>query len=237
MASLASSSTSQVCRIEENNHSNQATRRRGRRVDFDFRSYIRHNCFFFFLAYLTDVMNLARSRGLVTLLAKDEYGDEWLEIRSTVATYRVPKYNYPTHLCRLIVDSSLGYFVEVLGHCVRKGSLYKDSTHSLNQTETASILTALEGGHVVCQGIESVYKQVPDLHMKTAQELGLSDDMYLTLPDYRYRSHDCLMWIDRRLGPRCLACCQSTSMSSDDEYSRAPIDLRCNTNHPQLHEH
>ena len=193
--------------------------------------------FFSSLAYLTDVMNLARSRGLVTLLAKDEYGDEWLEIRSPVATYRVPKYNYPTHLCRLIVDSSLGYFVEVLGHCVRKGSLYKDSTHSLNQTETASILAALEGGHVVCQGIESVYKQVPDLHMKTAQELGLSDDMYLTLPDYRYRSHDCLMWIDRRLGPRCLACCQSTSLSSDDEYSRAPIDLRCNTHHPQLHEH
>lgn len=185
----------------------------------------------FFLACFAEFINLARSKGLISLTVKDDCGNEWVEIRDAVPTYRVPKFGYPTHLSRLIVDSSLQYYLEVLGYCVQNGSLLlKDVNSSLNRSEAISILCALSGGYIVCAGIESVLDHVPNLHMRGVQEIGNAQDIYATLPDHRYRSNECLKWIDRRIGPRCQAC---KSVSSD--YSIAPMDLRCSSSHHRRH--
>lgn len=172
--------------------------------------------------------NLARSRGFSTTLVKDGNGDDFLEIRPSIASYHVPKYNYPTHLTRLIVNPILQYFVEVLGRCVRNGTLNKDSNHSWNITEIVSILDALNGDFIVCQGVKNVAKLRPDLYMKAAQDVDLCDNLYLTLPDYRYRSLDCVLWMDRGLGQRCANCNSYTSKASDVDFHSHPMDLRCN---------
>ena len=115
----------------------------------------------------------------------------------------------------------------MLGYCVQNGSLLlKDVNSSLNRSEATSILCALSGGFIVCAGIESVLDHVPNLHMRSVQEIGTAQDVFATLPDHRYRSNECLKWIDRRIGPRCQAC---KSVSCD--YSIAPMDLRCSSSH------
>lgn len=169
-------------------------------------------------------MNLARSKGLTALLSRDDSGNEWVDIRQAIATFRVPYFGYPTHLSRLIVDSSLQYFIEVLGHCVQKGSLLCPSaTNSLNYAEITSILCAVNGGHVVCAGIGDMSVQPSDLYMRTVQEIAYTENQYVTQPDNRCRSFECLMWIDRRMGPVCPAC--KTARSFGDK-SVSPIDLR-----------
>lgn len=178
-------------------------------------------------------MSLARSQGLLALTAKDERGNEWVDIREPVASYRVPKYGYPTHLTRLIVDSSLQYYVEVLGHCVQKGSLLcENASNNLNYTEIGSILRAFGGGHIVCAGIDSVSDWVSDSNMRAIQELGNAENKFATQPDQRYRSVDCSMWIDRRLGPSCPAC-KAAKMRDYPDYPASPIDLR----RPSSHSH
>lgn len=186
---------------------------------------------FYFTVYLAEFLNLARAKRLLVLSVKDDCGHEWVEIRQSVASYRVPKLGYPTHLSRLIVDSSLHFFLEVLGHCVQSGSLlFNDSSMSFNYTEATSVLNAVSGEYVVCAGIESLTDRSIDLHMKTVQELGSSGDMYATLPDYRFRSNECAKWIDYRLGPKCFACKSVTDVQTS-EFSAAPIDLRCTPSH------
>ncbi len=176
-------------------------------------------------------MSLARAKGLLTLTVKDDCGHEWVEIRHSVASYRVPQHGYPTHLSRLIVDSSLQYFLEVLGHCVENGSLlYNDNSHSINYSEVTSVLSAVSGEYVVCAGIEHLSNRTADLQMKTIQELGQADNMYATLPDHRYRSNECAKWIDYRSGPKCPACKQAAT-----DLSSAPMDLRCVPTHRHKH--
>ena len=145
--------------------------------------------------------------------------------------YRVPRHDYPTHLSRLIVDSNLQYFLEVLGHCVQRGSFFKDMSSGLNYSEMTSVLCALDGGYRICDGVASFAKRLPAVDAKSAQECGLLRNLDFTLPDHRFRSHDCLKWIDNQLGPSCLPC--RSTMSSID--SMAPIDLRC-TSHLEQHE-
>lgn len=169
---------------------------------------------------------------MITLTMRDDSGNDWLEVRPSVATYRVPQHGYPTHLARLIVDASLEYYLEVLGHCVRRGSLVQADTAGFDYSEAVSIVCSLSGGHVVCSGIETVFCRVSALHMKTVLELGQAENMYVTLPDYRYRSNDCLIWMERRFGPKCPAC-----KEANGAYSSAPIDLRCPATHHSQHEH
>lgn len=49
-------------------------------------------------------------------------------------------------------------------------------------------------------------KRVHQFHPRSALEHGLASKMYFTLPDYRYRSFDCLRLIDANNGTQCLAC-------------------------------
>lgn len=176
--------------------------------------------------HMAEFVNLARSKGLVVMTAKDDCGNEWVDIREAMATYRVPKYGYPTHLSRLIVDCSLQFFIEVLGHCVRKGSLLcKNAPNTLDYSEAASILSALGGGHVVCSGVDTVPYWDSSLHMRTIQEISNAEHKYVTQPDNRYRSLECSLWIDRRMGPSCSAC----KAAKFADYSVSPIDLRRST--------
>ena len=171
-------------------------------------------------------MSLARSKGLLALTAKDDCGNEWVDIREAVASYREPKYGYPTHLSRLIVDSSLQYFVEVLGICVKKGSLLcEDASNNLNYSEIGSILSAFGETHIVCAGIDSVSDWVSDLHMRAIQEMGNAENKFATQPDQRYRSVDCSMWIDRRIG-QCCPACKTAKLRDYPEYPASPMDLR-----------
>lgn len=173
-------------------------------------------------------MNLARAKGLLTVTIQDDCGNEWIEIRHSIAVFRVPNHGYPTHLSRLVVDASLHYYLEVLGHCVQKGSLiFKDARNSFNYSEATSILNALSGGYKACDGIEYLSDRVTNLHMKTVQELGISENIFATLPDFRFRSNDCSLWIDGRIGPRCLACKLASS-----NLVATPMDLRCPSSHP-----
>ena len=56
-------------------------------------------------------------------------------------------------------------------------------------------------------GRGSVLQQVQKFHPKAALEHGLAGRNYFTLPDYRYRSCDCLRLIDSRSGAtQCAAC-------------------------------
>lgn len=175
---------------------------------------------------MAEFVNLARSKGLVAMTAKDDCGNEWVDIREAMATYRVPKYGYPTHLSRLIVDCSLQFFIEVLGHCVRKGSLLcKNAPNTLDYSEAASILSALGGGNVVCSGVDTVPYWDSSLHMRTIQEISSAEHKYVTQPDNRYRSLECSLWIDRRMGPSCSAC----KAAKFADYSVSPIDLRRST--------
>lgn len=176
-----------------------------------------------YLDYLTEFANLARAKGLLTLTLKDDCGQDWVEIRQSVAFYRVPKHGYPTHLTRLIVNSSLQYFLEVLGHCIRNGSLrYNDNSYGLNYQEATSILSAVNGDYIVCAGVESIsHRMAGDSNMKSVQDFGNLKNMYLTLPDNKYRSNECAKWIDYRFGPKCSACEQAAL-----EFSSVPMDLR-----------
>lgn len=183
--------------------------------------------------YSTELLNLARAKGLLTVTIKDDCGNEWIEIRHSFAFFRVPNHGYPTHLSRLVVDSSLQYYLEVLGQCVQKGSLiFKEASYSFNYSEAASILDALNGGHTVCDGIEFLSNRIADVHhMRTVQEVGNADNMYATFPDNRYRSTECSIWIDGRAGSKCLACKLVSS-----NYHSTPMDLRCPSSHFH-HEH
>ena len=86
------------------------------------------------------------------------------------------------------------------------------------------LLSAIDGGHIVCPGVEFAFK-VTVLITEFAEESKHLHQTYLLAPDYLYRSDDCLKWIDRQSGPRCRAC-QSVNDTSDDEYAAAPMDLR-----------
>ena len=56
------------------------------------------------------------------------------------------------------------------------------------------------------QGRGSVLKRVNQFRPRAAMEYGLASKMYFTLPDYRYRSFDCLQLIDSLHGFQCPAC-------------------------------
>ena len=88
------------------------------------------------------------------------------------------------------------------------------------------------GGHTVCEGVECLSERVPDLHdMRTIQRVGNADSMYATFPDGRFRSIDCSVWIDGRIGPKCHSCKLATS-----NFHATPMDLRCPPSHLH-HEH
>lgn len=158
---------------------------------------------------------------------RDDCGNEWIEIRQSIASFRVPNHGYPTHLSRLVVDSSLQYYLEVLGDCIQKGTLIlKDINTSFNHSEANSILDALSGGYAVCDGLEYLSDRMDNLHMKTVQEIGVTENIHATLPDYRFRSNDCCLWIDVRLGPKCDACKVASS-----QHLALPMDLRCPSSH------
>ncbi|KAI9563191.1 hypothetical protein GHT06_010649 [Daphnia sinensis] len=173
---------------------------------------------------LTEFANLACANGLLTLTMKDDCGHEWVEVRQSVASFRVPKHGYPAHLTRLVVDCSLQYFVEVLGQCVQRGSLhYNGNNNSLNYPEATSVLSAVNGNYVVCVGVGAIPDRMADeFRPKAVLEFETAKNTYLTHPDQRYRSNQCAKWIDYRLGPKCGACKQTTF-----EFSAAPMDLRC----------
>ncbi|XP_057367139.2 uncharacterized protein LOC130688195 isoform X2 [Daphnia carinata] len=173
---------------------------------------------------LSEFANLACANGLLTLTMKDDCGHRWVEVRQSATSFRVPKHGYPAHLTRLVVDYSLQYFVEVLGHCVQHGSLHCNSNNrSLNYLEATSVLSAVNGKYVVCAGVEAIPDRMADeFRPKAVQEFQTAKNMCLTLPDHRYRSNQCAKWIDNQLGPNCGACKEATI-----EFSTAPMDLRC----------
>lgn len=194
-------------------------------------NYIQFFLYFTFAVFQAEFLNLVRAKGLIVLNIKDDSGHEWMEIRQSVASYRVPRHGYPTHLSRLIVDSSLHYFLEVLGHCVQNGSLLYNNDGNLNYTEASLVLNAVSGEFIVCTGIEALPDKVIDLNIKTVQELGNAKDMYATHPDFRFRSIECTKWIDYRYGPKCSACKHATSLQTVSDMPSAPIDLRCMPSH------
>ena len=152
--------------------------------------------------------------GLSTLEYSDDRGDLWLEIRPPPATsFRVPFYGYRTHLMRLIVDRHLSYWLEVLGHCVRSGTFRSLTSGGIDPSLVKPLVDLLSGGALVCQGRGSVLKRVQQFHPKTALEQGLANQDYFTLPDYRYRSYDCLRLIDARSGAtQCSSCMKNTEL-------------------------
>jgi len=181
--------------------------------------------------YFSEFVTLARSKGLITILMKDDRGNDWLEVRQFIAGHRVPKHNYPTHLSRLLVNADVHYFLEVLGHCVRQGSLVKDPGNpGLDHSKASALLRALNGGFTVCAGVERSLLTTD----KSVQEICYSENLHLTVPDNRYRSTDCSKWIDNRIGPRCSACLLKKTIK--EEYSVSPMDLRCTSAHQQ-YEH
>ena len=181
--------------------------------------------------YFSEFVTLARSKGLITILMKDDRGNDWLEVRQFIAGHRVPKHNYPTHLSRLLVNADVHYFLEVLGHCVRQGSLVKDPGNpGLDHSKASALLRALNGGFTVCAGVERSLSTTD----KSVQEICYSENLHLTVPDNRYRSTDCSKWIDNRIGPRCSACLLKKTIK--EEYSVSPMDLRCTSAHQQ-YEH
>ena len=148
------------------------------------------------------------SDGLGSIEYADDRGDAWLEIRPpSSAAFRVPFYGYRTHLIRLVVDGHLTYWLEVLGHCVRSGTFRSLTSGGIDPNLVKPLFDLLNGGATVCHGRGSVLQQVQKFHPKAALEHGLAGRNYFTLPDYRYRSYDCLRLIDSRSGAtQCAAC-------------------------------
>ena len=146
---------------------------------------------------------MVRSDGLESIEYADDRGDAWLEIRPpSSASFRVPFYGYRTHLIRLVVDGHLTYWLEVLGHCVRSGTFRSLTSDGIDPNLVKPI-----GSATVCHGRGNVLNQVHQFHPKAALEHGLAGRNYFTLPDYRYRSCDCLRLIDSRSGAtQCAAC-------------------------------
>lgn len=184
-------------------------------------------CLRVYVDCLSELMNLARSKGLICALMKDDHGNDWLEIRQFVASHSVPKHNYPIHLSRLIVDSSVRYFLEVLGHCVRQGSLIQDAGNGVDYSKAIAILRALDGGFTVCAGVDpdsfSRLSANEGEDTETKRQICYAEKLQLTLPDNRYRSSECSKWIDNRIGPRCSACLLKRSFKEE----LIPMDLRC----------
>lgn len=173
---------------------------------------------------LAELASFASGRGFLALTMKDECGHKWMEIRQSVAFFRVPENGYPTHLTRLIVDCGLQYFLEVLGQCVQRGSFFhNDNNHSLNYTEAASVLSAMDGKYVVCAGVKAIANRKADeFGLNVVHEFRTANNTYLSLPDQRFRSNECVIWMDCRLGLKCVPCKQATA-----EFSSTPMDLCC----------
>ena len=86
------------------------------------------------------------------------YGEEWLEIRSTVATYRVPKYNYPSRLCRHIMDSSLARLVPMGTSWKSLAIVFERDLYSQFESDWNGLDPALRNGHVVSGNRERLQK-------------------------------------------------------------------------------
>ena len=151
---------------------------------------------------------MASLQGLSSFEYPDDRGEGWMEIRpSPAATFRVPFYGYRTHLMRLIVNRHLSYWLEALGQCVRSGTFRSLTRGGLDASMVQPVLDLLAGGANVCQGRGSVLKRVHQFHPRSANEQGMIDSNYFTLPDYRYRSYDCFRLVDGRSGQtQCPAC-------------------------------
>jgi len=181
-------------------------------------------------------MNLARSKGLICVLMKDDHGHDWLEIRQFATNHSAPRHNYPIHLSRLVVDSSVHYFLEVLGHCVRQGSLIQDAGNGVDYSKAVAILRALDGGFTVCAGIDpDAFNRLntdADEDIEAVHQICHAEKLQLTLPDNRYRSNECSKWIDNRIGPRCSACLVKRSFKEE----LIPMDLRCTSANNEQYE-
>ena len=189
---------------------------------------------------------MIRSNGLASIEYADDRGDTWLEIRPpSSASFRVPFYGYRTHLIRLVVDGHLSFWLEVLGHCVRSGTFRSLTSGGVDPNLVKPLFDLLNGGATVCHGRGSVLKRVHQFHPKAALEHGLAGRNYFTLPDYRYRSYDCLRLIDSRSGAtQCAACLRPSEPPLSplldgihvSSALRRPHHHQQNDLHPQQHQ-
>lgn len=179
---------------------------------------------------------MVRSSGLSSLEYSDDRGDVWLEIRPPAsAAFRVPFYGYRTHLIRLIIDRHLSYWLEVLGHCIRSGTFRSLTSGGIDPSLVKPLLDLISGGATVCHGRGSVLKRVHQFSPRAALEQGLAGRNYFTLPDYRYRSYDCLRLVDTRSGvTQCSSCSKPTEPSHPPplEGIHTPSSLRLQRQQP-----
>lgn len=107
---------------------------------------------------MAELVALVEARGLTQFAYRDDRGGEWMEIRPSTATFRVPFYGYRTHLLRMIVDQHMSYWLEAVGHCVRSGSLRSVHSSSLDPAVVIPLLDSLNGGLCVCQVMHCVIR-------------------------------------------------------------------------------
>ena len=151
------------------------------------------------------IISMARFVGLQSSEYTDDRGGIWLEIRQS-AFFRVPFHGYRTHLIRLIVDQHFTYWLEVLGYCVRSGTFRAPASGGIDPNLVKPVFDLLANGNaIVCHGRGNL--SIEFLSESALLERGLASRNYFTLPDYRYRSYDCLRLIDNRSGvTQCVAC-------------------------------
>ena len=189
---------------------------------------------------------MAHSRGLTSVTYYDDLGHEWLEIRRSTASFRVPGYGYASHLVRLIISEQLFFWLEAVGQCVKSGSLRLADATAICPSLVQPVLDNLSGSHDICIGRGVVDKHNRN-HPTAFLERAFASNAYLTLPDYRFRSFECSLWIDSRLGPCCDACSREptctavctvhhhqhpTGSSADHCAEHQPLDLSIRTPAP-----
>lgn len=97
-------------------------------------------------------MSAVRSNSLSSFEYSDGRGEQWLEVRPPARNaFRVPFFGYRTHLVRLIIDRHLSYWLEVLGQCVRSGTLRSLTSGGFDPELAQPLFDLLLGGAIVCQ--------------------------------------------------------------------------------------
>ena len=97
------------------------------------------------------LMAAVRFSGLSSFEYSDGRGNQWLEVRPPASSaFRVPFFGYRTHLIRLIIDRHLSYWLEVLGQCVRSGTLRSLTSGGCDPQLTQPLFDLLLGGATVC---------------------------------------------------------------------------------------
>lgn len=184
------------------------------------------------------LQSIIKVSGLSFVEYSDDRGDLWMEIRPpSVTSFRVPFYGYRTHLMRLVIDHNLSYWLEVLGHCVRNGTFQSLTSGGIDPTLVKPLIDLLSGGATVCQGRGSVLKRVHQFHPKVAFEQGMASQNYFTLPDYRYRSFDCLRLIDSRSGAtQCSACLKTSQLPNQQQLESINISPGLRSGRQQHHD-